>query len=412
MSIGANKSKIFDRIKLYSSIVNSDIDNTSFSSLISSSNNPYDFLFDIVKTTIGENGLETLTQVVLSEVITQKYLNNLSDRVYDIIGKTIPDNLSSGTQTIDVPVKTIDPTNSFRKVDTNQNSNLFNEKIKNDVLNTPNTNVSFSLNNNSINMNYNESNNTIKTTIPNISANELFDGLRVLIGPIFNANVVINEIINILFHNDFSKEDSQVLAMVRSYTNYETKDVFKMDLKKLLDLELDTSVNGYNIDVSCFRENITITKQQIDTLISAPTVQNFKTLIPELDTDITSNSKNDYYKNILKTIIDAILSIILKQPVILFFISIINKILDFTYDLKELDIPALFDKFKLLFENIFDEIYKEVFCVIFNWIKKQLLKLVVAVTIKLLKEQLEKRRDILESLSGSRFISKSKQFVI
>jgi hypothetical protein len=187
-----------------------------------------------------------------------------------------------------------------------------------------------------------------------------------------------------------------------------------MDLKKLLDLELNTSVEGYNIDVNCFRENITVTKEQIDKLIQEPTVQNFRVLIPEFLDETSQNVKNDYYKNIIKAIIEAILSIIIKQPVIVFFISLWYKIVDFFADLNEFefDIPGLFEKFKDWLEQIFDDIYREIFCVIFNWIKKQLIKLVVSVTIILLKEQLEKRKGILESLTGSRFTQRSREFNI
>ncbi len=412
MSAESSKSKIFDKIKLYTSIAYSDIDNNSFDSLLSNTNNPYDFLFDLVKTTVGENGLETLTQVALSSVITQKSLNNLSDKVYESIGKNIPESLSANTTTIQLPVKTIDPANSFKKPDTNQNTNPFFNDIKNNVLRNSNTSYPFNLvgTNKTISMKYIEISGTVETTIPSISALELFNGLKGLAGPIFNANIVVNEIINILFHTNFSKEDSQILTIIRSYTKYETKDVFKMDLRKLLDLQADTSVNGYNVDVSCFRENITITNEQIDKVVAEPTVQNFKTLVPQFNTEINSNSTNDYCKNIINAIIEAILSIILKQPIVLFVISIINKILDFGLDLTNLDIPALFEKFKALIEKIFDNIYEDIFCVIFNWIKKYLLKLVVLVTIKLLKEQLEKRRDILASLTGARFIGKLKEF--
>jgi hypothetical protein len=419
MSIGSSKSKIFDKIKLYSSIANSDIDNKSFSSLLSTSNNPYEFLFDIIKTTSGEGGLETLTQVVLSKVITQSFLNKLSDKIYNIIGKAAPENLTINNTTFDVSVKSIDPTNSFKNPNTVQNSIPFNQTIFNQVLSNPNNSVSFNLIQNEaytkqLKMTYDEFTKNIKTEIPQITSNDLIIGLKSLIGPMFSANVIINEIINILFHTDFKKEDAQILTMIRSYTNYESKNGFKMDLKKLLDLELNTSVEGYNIDVNCFRENITVTKEQIDKLIQEPTVQNFRVLIPEFLDETSQNVKNDYYKNIIKAIIEAILSIIIKQPVIVFFISLWYKIVDFFADLNEFefDIPGLFEKFKDWLEQIFDDIYREIFCVIFNWIKKQLIKLVVSVTIILLKEQLEKRKGILESLTGSRFTQRSREFNI
>jgi hypothetical protein len=181
-----------------------------------------------------------------------------------------------------------------------------------------------------------------------------------------------------------------------------------MDLKKLLDLELNTTDGGYNIDVSCFRENITITKGQIDKIITNPTIENFKTLIPEFGTDIptaqnttqNNNAKQDFFKKIIEAIGEAILSMVIKQPVIMFFISLYHKILDFAFDLKTINIGELIEKFKSFLQNLFDNLYEDIICVFFNWLKKYLIKLVVAVTIILLKEQLEKKRDILLSLTG------------
>jgi hypothetical protein len=421
MSLSASKSDIFNKIKLYTSIANSNLDNQNLDNILSNSDNPLDFILDLTKTTSGENGLEMLTQVALTQVVSQKYLNTLSDKIYDFIGDNISNELVITSTNIDVPIKSIDPTNQFRKPQTTQTSatqtNQFFRKIKEEILRTPSATFPFSIinTNKEIKLSYDETQDLIKTEIPQLSALELFTGLRVIIGPMFNANVVINEILNILFHTNFEKEDAQVLTIVRSYTKYETKDVFKMDLKKLLDLELETSTKGYNVDISCLRENVTITDQQIDSIISNPTVEKFKTLLPQFSIGITggtNNANEDYFKKIIEAIGDAILSIIVKQPVIMFFINIYHKIEDAAFDLKTLNIGDLFDKFKTFFEKLFDNIYEEIICVLFNWIKKYLIKLVVGVTIILLKEQLEKRKSILNSLSSTKFREKAKQFNI
>jgi hypothetical protein len=629
MSLSANKTDIYNKVKLYLSMANSNIDNSqSITDILSSTDSPLNFIFDLTKITIGENGLETLAQVALTKVISQKYLDTISDKIYDYVANNISSTLQFSGATIDIPLPTIDPTNVFKKPDpvlgtgtvatsttqttpptttpsttpptttpqvlktinfvrlqpnnsdvykldnvhgalgsarlsqteilfenkvSDELKNQFNQGKKPDVANikvrtyiqygdiiteascdiieskdgiaytifttrgsigndyirrhdeqidypngdttkpkkhitkrleetyngvaktlSVNSNppgpfvITFNLNGNSISykqsffvaseysntqaiinqatgqaaaqlnnqvnqfsktlknqvlkqanqsipinlgttnkqitLKYNETQNVIQTTIPSLGVLELFTGLRLIIGPMFSSNVIINEILNILFHTDFTQEDAQVLTIVRSYTNYETKDAFKMDLKKLLDLELDSSSGGYNIDVSCFRENITITKGQIDKIITNPTVENLKTLVPEFGTDISTtqnnNAKQDFFKKIIEAIGEAILSMIIKQPVIMFFISLYHKIIDFAFDLKTINIAELIDKFKAFLQNLFDNLYEEVICVFFNWLKKYLLKLVVAVTIILLKEQLEKRRDILLSLTG------------
>jgi hypothetical protein len=412
MALSKKKSNIINKLKLYSSIANSNIDNNSLNDLISNTNDPIDFLLDVIKTTIGENVLETLVQSALSKIITQKKLNELSNKVYDSVGKTISENISSSTLNYNIPIKSIDPTKSLNKSSSTETNKFFKD-VKDNVLNNANVDFPFTLVgvNKQITLKYVEQNDEINVNIPPISALELFNGLKGLIGPMFSANVIINEILNILFHTNFKNEDAQILTLVRSYTKYETKEVFKLDLKKLLDLELDTQIKGINIDTSCFRENIEITQAQIDNLVNNPTVSSFNALVPEFNTSTASNAKNDYYKNILKSIIEAIISIVLKQPVILFFITLINKIIDFNYDLNIPDIPTLIERLKSLFESIFDTIYEDLFCIIFNFIKKYVIKLVVLVTIQLIKEQLEKRGKILESLSGAKIKENLKNII-
>ena len=419
MGLSKKKSNIINKLKLYASIANSDIDTNSFDDLISRTDDPIDFLLDLIKTTIGENILETVVQNALAKVITQKKLNEFSDTIYDSIGanlsekSTLPSSLQQNG--ITMPIKSIDLTDSFRKVNitgstASKNTNPFFKEMTTNVLNTPNVDISLSGTLGGFLINYNEQNNDVTLKLPNLTQLETFTSLKNIIGPLFSADIVINEIINLLFHTDFSREDAQLLTLIRSYTKYENKDVFKLDLKKLLDLELDTELKGLSVDTSCFKENIEITQQQIDAVISNPSIQSFNTLVPELNTDTTSNFKNDYHKGILKAIIEALLMILLKQPGIVFFINIFKKITDIDFNFS-ISIPDIFENFKKLFENIFDNIYKEFFCIIFNFIKKYIIKLVVAITIKFLREQLEKRGKILESLSGAEVIRRLKTIV-
>lgn len=409
MGLSKKKSNIISKLKLYASIANSDIDNNSFDDLISNTDDPIDFLLDLIKTTIGENILETVVQNALAKIITQKKLNEFSDAIYSSIGinssetASLPQPLQQNGITI--PIKSIDFTDSFRKVNitgstASKNTNPFFKEMTTNVLNNPNVDISLSSTLGDFLINYNEQNNDVTLKLPNLTQLETFTSLKNIIGPLFSADVIINEIMNLLFHTDFSKEDAQLLTLVRSYTKYENKDVFRLDLKKLLDLELDTELKGINVDTSCFKENIEITQQQIDAVISNPSIKSFNALVPELNTDTASNFKNDYHKSILKAIIEALLMIILKQPGVVFFVNIYKKIIDINFNFS-ISIPDFFENFKKLFENIFDNVYKEFFCIVFNFIKKYIIRLVVSITIKFLREQLEKRGKILESLSGT-----------
>jgi hypothetical protein len=413
MGIASSKSEIISKIKIYYSLANSvDTDSQNFDSLLSTTNSPVDFLFDIVKASVGENGLEVLTQVVLSKILSQNKLNDLSDKIYDLIGNNLPekgvlppDIKQNGMK---IPVKSIDPTDSFRNSNLSggtKNTNAFFEFIKTQVLPKANSDVTFSLVGipYNISMNYNDATNEIRLGLPDINLLELFEGIRGIIGPMFNSSIVVSEIIKILFHTNFKKEDAQVLTLIRSYTNYESDDIFKLDLKKLLDIENDTTIEGYNIDISCYRENITITEQQINDVITQPTVQKFTDLVPELNVSTTqetlTNAKNDFFKKLINALGEALLSIILKQPVILFIINTFEKLQNLNFNF-EVNINDIMQKLKPLLEKIFDTIYEEFFCVIFNWVKKNILRIVVAVAIKLLREQLERRAKVLLSLTG------------
>jgi hypothetical protein len=423
MSLSKKKSNIINKLKLYSSIANSNIDINTFDDLIPNTDDPIDFLLDLIKTTIGENVLETVTQNALSKIITQKKLTELSDKIYETAGKNLSEKSFLPNQIknngVTMPIKSFDTTDSFRKVNitgstASKNTNQFFKEMTSNVL--LNANQEFSLpgvsSSQQITIKYNEQTNDVTAKFPDVNQKELLEILKNSIGVLFSADVIINEIINILFHTDFSKEDAQLLTLIRSYTKYETKEVFKLDLKKLLDLEIDTETKGINVDTSCFKENIEITQQQINAVIQNPSIKSFNALVPELNTDTTSNFKNDYHKNILKAIIEALIMMILKQPGVLFFINLFKKILDINFDFSlSISIPDIIQNFKKILEDIFDEIYKDLFCIIFNYIKKYVIKLVVIVSIQFLREQLEKRGKILESLSGGEVIKRLKKII-
>jgi len=413
MSLSSNKSEIIQKIKLYVSVANTAIKEGTYDDLIeNNSDDPLDFLLDIIKSVVGENILESLVESALSKIIKQEKLNQFSDSIYDSIGGNLSETsllpqsiLNNG---ITIPIKNFDITDSFRKVNVvgsmaSKNTNPFFQKMVNSVLTQPNVDVPLAGvgGANLVYTKYDEAKGEIKVTFQNVTQKSLFDLLKSSIGPLFSAQVIINEIMNLLFHNDFSRNDRQILTLIRSYTKYENKEVFKLDFKKLLDLELDTQIKGINIDTNCFRENIEITQQQIDAVITNPTVQSFNALVPELNTDITTNVKNDYHKGILKSIIEALLMIILKQPGVIFIMSLFNKILNVNTDLnRPVSTPELFERFKPIIESVFDKVYEDFFCIVFNFIKKYLIKLVTVVAIIFLKEQLQKRIQILLSLVG------------
>ena len=144
MALSKKKSNIINKLKLYASIANSDINNNSFDDLIPNTNDPIDFLLDLIKVTIGENVLETVTQNALGQVIKQKKLNELSDKIYDSIGKNLPEKsqLPNQIQTngINIPIKSFDVTDSFRKVNitgstASKNTNAFFKDMTERVLN-------------------------------------------------------------------------------------------------------------------------------------------------------------------------------------------------------------------------------------------------------------------------------------
>jgi len=409
MGLSKDKSEVIEKIKLYVSLANSQMDTISFDDLISDSNDPIEFIFDLIKSTVGENILETLVQTALSSILKQETLDKFSNSIYDSISENLSENsilppsLQSG---ITMSIKSFDVGDSLRKVNISGSSaskmmsNPFFKKMVDDVLPQPNIDVNVAIGPVPIKINYDEPNSNVKITLPELSQKAIFDIIKESIGPLFSSQVVVAEIMNLLFHTNFSRDDAQLLTLVRSYTKYENKDVFKLDLKKLLDLELDTEVKGLNVDTSCFKENIDLTVKQIEAVISNPTVESFNTLIPEFGTNTsTTNFKNDYHKSIIKIIIEALLMIVMKQPGVMFIINIINKLmnLDETFSVS---IPEIFEKIKNLIEKIFDTIYDIFFCVIFNFIRNYVTKLVITIIIILLKEQLQKRSELLLSLSG------------
>jgi hypothetical protein len=422
MSVNQKKSNVIDKIKLYITMANTDVDLNNFEKYLSVDNDPLNFLLLIYKTVEGENQLEALTEYMLTKIIRQEYLDKLQNKLYDSILKKMPENISVPNQYVNpgisMPLKSFDLTDDFKNqaTSTGINPNQLYSDIKNNVLSTANQDFNINLVgvNASVLMNYNETKNEIVVRLPAINAKDLFLALTVYIGPLFSSRIIINEIINLLFHTNFKKEDAQIITMVRSYANYESKDAFKMDLNKLLDLELDTEKKGLNVDASCFRENITVTQQQIDVVAKDPTVSNFKFLVPEYtvnSSNSTTNFTNDYLKNILLAIRDALLAMILKQPIVVFLINLFNKIVNVGFEFKN-GIPPLIENIKEFLKEIWDSIYEDFLCILLDFIKKILLRIVILVTIKLIKEQLKKRQEIMTSLTGGRFASNLKDKII
>jgi hypothetical protein len=261
---------------------------------------------------------------------------------------------------------------------------------------------------NQITVRYDESKGEITVKFPNVSQKKLFDSLTLAVGPLFSSTAVINEIINLLFHTDFTKQDAKVTTLIRSYIKNTSVEGAKIDLKNLLEIENATSIKGLSLDVSCFAENIEITQTQIDAVILNPTVKNFNSLLPQLAQDRTSNLQNAYHADIIKKIGEALLNMLLKQPGVIFILNIVEKISDLNFNFNT-SIEELWERFKNFFLGLFDNIYEIFICVILDYLKKFLIKLVIVVTIKFLKEQLEKRKDVILSLSTGGLASRLKE---
>jgi hypothetical protein len=417
MSLAKDKSKIIEKVKLLISIANSDIDVKAYEDIINQSDDPIDFLLGLIKSTIGENVLEGLVQLALTEILTQKKLDELSNKIYDNIGKNLskesllPSSVQSG---MTMPVKSIDVTDSFRRAGVtgstaSKETNQFFKKMVDDVL--KNTNQDFVLpgiSPNQITVRYEESKSEITVKFPNLNQKELFDSLILAIGPLFSSTAVINEIINLLFHTDFTKQDAKVTTLIRSYIKNTSVEGGKIDLKNLLEIENATSIKGLTLDIGCFAENIEITQAQIDAVILNPTVKNFNSLLPQLAQDRTSNLQNAYHADIIKKIGEALLNMLLKQPGVIFILNIVEKISDLNFNFNT-SIEELWERFKNFFLGLFDNIYEIFICVILDYLKKFLIKLVIVVTIKFLKEQLEKRKDVILSLSTGGLATRLKE---
>ena len=407
MSLAKDKNKIIEKVKLLISIANSDIDVRAFEEIINQSDDPIDFLLGLVKSVVGENVLEGLVQLALTKILKQKKLDELSDKIYDNIGKNLSDQslLPSSVRTgMTMSVKSFDLTDNFRRAGitgstASKETNQFFKKMVDDVL--KNTNQDFLLpgiSPNQITVRYEESKSEITVKFPNLNQKQLFNTLSLAVGPLFSASAVINEVINLLFHTDFTKQDAKVTTLIRSYIKNTSVEGGKIDLKSLLEIENATSIKGLSLDISCFVENIEITQTQIDAVILNPTVKNFNSLLPQLAQDKTSNLKNAYHANIIKKIGEALLNMLLKQPGIIFILNIVEKISDLNFNFKT-TIEDIWERFKNFFLELFDNIYEIFICIILDYLKKFLIKLVIVVTIKFLKEQLEKRKDVLLSLA-------------
>jgi hypothetical protein len=267
-----------------------------------------------------------------------------------------------------------------------------------DVLKNPNTDKTFD-GIGYIIFNYNPVAQSIVLTINGIlTIKKVITDLFNACGDILSSNDLIDTILKILFgYGEYNTDNYNLLMnLINNFIKYENQEVFEIDLSRLLEQQITEEQKGYKIDVTCVYENISITESQAQSVINSNNLINsFNELIPSQN--LNNNFKNDYNKNIIKSIIKAILLLIFKNPLFNLILNLLKFLLNPLYDFI-LNLPEFFKNFTKSISDLFILIYDEFICYIFNFIKNELIKIVLSVTIILLKEKINKRIKIYNSL--------------
>jgi hypothetical protein len=392
MNTLSTKKEIINKIKLYSSIQNSDVD-LDLNDISLSSSNPIDFLFLLIKTTVGESKLENIVDSYLSNYLNNNLLTNLSNIIKKSVLDTIPENMTVPaiflSSPLIIPIKSFDFLNSLK---TTTENNFINFLITN-VLTVPNTLVSFL----GINISYNNNSNSLEFYFgETLNVKKFITSFFDAIGDIFDKKDVIDTLINFLFKNGIIDENFlKMNVLIDNFIEYDTENISEIDLGKMLSYETEFQSKGYTVNASCFIEEIAISEEQFNEIINTTNfINTFNKIVPS---ENNNNLKYDNYKKIIKALIKSILLNLLKfSPFILvlnllkkLFNPIIDLVINFEEYLKNA-INGLIGFFNIIFD--------EFICFLYSFVEKEIVKIITAVSIILLREAIEKRAKIYSSL--------------
>lgn len=390
MSITSQKNNIINQIKLYTSIQNTNVD---FSQPINfDGDDPIDFLFSLIKIVVGESKLEGIVEQYFQNFFSGNGLKTINTGIKNSIISSIPENLIiPQLNTIEIPIKSIDFLGQLKK---NSVDDPFLTFFK-DVLKNPDTEKTFQ-GLDYMNFSFNPIKNIIiLKIIGNLTIKKIISDLFDVSGDIIKSNDIIETILKILFgYGEYDTDNyNMLLTLINNYINYENQEVFEIDLSKLLEQQITEEQKGYKVDVSCIYENISIDQNQVTEITNSTNlISSFNQLVPT-----TTNFKNDYHKNLIKSIIKALLLLLFKNPIFNLILNLSKFLLNPAYTFIT-NIPEYFKLFAKSLGDLFELIYDEFICYIFNFIKNEISKIVLSVAIILLKEKITKRNEIYQSL--------------
>jgi hypothetical protein len=382
-----NQEDIINQIKLFTSLNNTSLNTSNTNSLNISTKDPISFLFNISKIFLGTNNLENLLKNLLNEVLTDNFINELNENIFEefklLINNTT--NLNElNNSGINIPIKSI---NIFNQLKTNNEKSFFENILYTNVLLKPNQPYT----NNNIILTYINTENilNVKSSITNNIT--LLDSLKNLVQKLINKNQIIDNIINLIFNKTTNEDTLKAINIINDYKNLNTKN-FTLNVDEFLKQQEINNINGFIYNVNCFTENINIDENMINELKN-----NFNIQTLENNFNLNNNFKEDLYKNIINNIFNSFLLSLVKSTEFMFLINLSNKLNNKDFNFSD-SLENFFTNFSKIIEKIFDMIYQKIYCFLFDYIKKELIKLVTRVTIKLLKEKLTKRLLLFKSL--------------
>lgn len=430
MSIIKEKKDLITKVGVITSILNSnelDNNNPNLSS-INTSKNISNFLLDIITTVNGSESIKNL----LGELIT----NFLSDIEIDMklelkkqftnynSSNTLPNNFINGynvdVSSIDIKNKLkIDPSSSKGSL-LYSDTNTFDSRLYDSIVADGND-IDFG----NLKINYDNSTDQFKFK-PINSATTINDFFSSIIdsGDFINENEVSVKIINSIFgtiDNSETKSYEQVLKelkiekkLQKIVDNQDSLDIKPSEFTQL-EITTDNIVNGvYYSDLGCGSINNKINIDQISTLInnisgSTDPLKVSNEYVNILETSISNTDnynenkdaiEDNFFRLIINSLIIEIIKSFTLSPIIrtLLFIngSIINNDTQ-----TQTDVSDDLENKRVLFDCISKQAKELIFQFIFEYVKKELIKLVIPVTKKILKEKNTQYINIIKSLTSN-----------
>ena len=369
------------------------------------------FLLDIISSILGTAFLKSILSAFLNDLLL-----NLGNEIKTFLKSNNTSQISSsnsGNFSLSIPMSLLDFNDLF-KIDPNSiegsqifKSGSFNSSFYNDVLNGNNSSTAFG---GGTQLAYNQSTNNVSVGSNNMQGsnesnlNSMLDNINII-----DPTLVTNLIIDSLFHTVSRKKsttgiknDLQIENVINNILQ-ENQNPFDIQIENLAQYEVEAKkikAGVMTLDLGCDDENLILDKNFLTQNFNNPILQLDSALNSVLDNNQqTRNSAIDdkFYKSASSNLLMNIIKTVLLSPQMIIYLLIRALLLNGNTQIPLNIIDFLAQQYGLI-RLIICYIKNKFVAYVFNMFRRELLRIILPVLKKIVKEKLLTYKNILVSL--------------